>query len=712
MVTEQWGVEGPIRHPGTIRYAGRGPSEILIDLSALPKGATVYRARLFFADVNWKENGFDIVPAVREGEGDAAELKAAGEPLALVGPRYEWLDATDAVRAWAKAGAKTGRLWLRKARSFDRGRTRLEIAYVGTPPDDLPKQVSGVRALYRSGQVFVTFREVDPPDGGKDDVTVGELAAKMDAGYYRPRPRSPLRFRVYRHTRPITAETIGQAKLLGVARPGSAYNTRHGEQKFRGRVTLPTVRFRTKGKYADAAGVRVAAEPGKPLSAGTGIYVHTVRKPGKAYFAVLTARHGAVNARDIGDDNTAGPVDARVADPAPVLYRDLVTLVGRDGPAFHEQWYAFWTVSPLSPWPARYDVVVTSCPKLLAKPAPLHIHRNGWNSYPRPPRPYRTSGLAMTHTADQPVDFRMGLHDSIGTLKGFDQGTWRPFFTRRQDALVRWMKARWPVDANRISVGMAAWGMMEIKRGDVYARISGWGEPELTKGFQCWNRACGIWGTPQMYAGRPDDENPYVACNITRWVLEHPETELPFANIHARGGAHFTEMGWPPFPRFFWAMMKTKRAFIFTNAKAPVEDAIRAGKIRIRRNESLPAFAHCTLDDNVGDGDIHSGHGWKSSQINGYVLWDSDSIEDRADRWAITVWIAPAARESDCTVDLTPRRCQAFRPKPGDTFRWTNRPVKADQALQSGEVEADRWGLVTLKAVRVTKQKHQIVISK
>jgi len=95
MVTARWGVKGPVQHPGTLKYepaAGEGML-LVFDLSGLPAGAKVYRARLFFFGVNWKERGFDIVPAERVGTGQGAKLTPAGERLRPVGPWYQWLAA-------------------------------------------------------------------------------------------------------------------------------------------------------------------------------------------------------------------------------------------------------------------------------------------------------------------------------------------------------------------------------------------------------------------------------------------------------------------------------------------------------------------------------------------------------------------------------------------------------------------------------------------
>ena len=729
MVTARWGVKGPVQHPGTVKYdAGGGKTTVvLLDLSALPKAAEIYGARLFFAGVNWKEKGFDIVPAKRAG----GTIAPAGRPLATVGPEHQWLDATEAVRGWVKAGAKTGLLWMRSGRAFDRDRTFLEIAYKGKPAGKLPKQVSEVKAFYRSGQVFITFTETDPPDGGKPKPTWAEVMKKFGGDYYGPVPvpGQGLTYQVYTLDRPITPASIGRARLLGEVLGGSAFNTRFALQTDPARKTArlaPILAGRRGEAMAHAEKVtlvRAAVEPGKPLPPATGLYVHTVDRAGAFHYAVLAARDGVVNAADISEGNSVGAVRQKIDKPRPVRYAEFVTPVGKA--KYHEQWYSYWTVQPLSMWPARYDVVVGFCPEITARPAPLEIPRSGWNCWPRPPGARSTTGIVMVPTADKPVDFRTGLHDSMGTVKGFDQGTWKPFFTHRQVALVNWMCSQWPIDRSRISAGLGSWGLQEIRYGDLYAAISGGGLPEVTKGWQAWQRAIGIWGAPEMYRGRPASENPYVVSNVTDWVLAHPEKRLPFV-WSSSPGAHEDEMGWPPYPRFIWALMKTKRPFLYDySRRSPVSQAIKDGRIRLQLGQSLPAFAHCSLDDNLGEGDLRSGLTFCAAQVNGYLLWDSATIVDEPLCWQISVWVAGSAFPADCTVDLTPRYCQKFKARKGQRFAYTNTliapppgqqggkvPAEAPSArvVQKGRAQADEHGLVTIAKLQITKGKHRITI--
>jgi hypothetical protein len=139
---------------------------------------------------------------------------------------------------------------------------------------------------------------------------------------------------------------------------------------------------------------------------------------------------------------------------------------------------------------------------------------------------------------------------------------------------------------------------------------------------------------------------------------------------------------------------------------------------KIRLNQTLPAFGNCSLDDNPGNGDLANGKGWGSSQLNAYLLWDIETIVDEKNKWEITVWLTKgdkrgryAAPLSECTVDITPRRCQQFRAKPGQEFEWTNTNPGTKAVIGKGTVTADEWGLVTLKQVTVGKTKNRISIS-
>jgi hypothetical protein len=62
---------------------------------------------------------------------------------------------------------------------------------------------------------------------------------------------------------------------------------------------------------------------------------------------------------------------------------------------------------------------------------------------------------------------------------------------------------------------------------------------------------------------------------------------------------------------------------------------------------------------------------------------------DEAGKWEIE--ISNALCKAEMTVDVTPRRCQKFKPEPGERFKWSS------STGGSGTVTADQWGLVTVE---------------
>ena len=140
----------------------------------------------------------------------------------------------------------------------------------------------------------------------------------------------------------------------------------------------------------------------------------------------------------------------------------------------------------------------------------------------------------------------------------------------------------------------------------------------------------------------------------------------------------------------------------------PVSLGERVLPIDVRTNQSLPAFTACSLDDNPGNGNPADGD--TTGQANLYLFWETETIVDSNDRWEMTVGLIEKAPQASCTVNVTPRRCQTFRPPPKTTVRWRSTSGSKDQ---TGQVLVDRWGLITLEGVTVTKMaKTRISISR
>ena len=681
LTVQRWGKYKYTQHKDVTFQAGN-PATLTVNLAPVGKSG-VSRARLVILG------------------GQGYEVAAGEKALKLVEPYGLWFDATEAVAGWVRAGQAKAVLTIKGNRRLKAEQVYLEIAYEGAPADP-PQQVTGLKACHHHGQTFLTWTEIEDLAEGDAEITWGKMVKKVRAcnpmvGITPKWPDREIRYSVYRHTEPITAKNIARAEFVHDAMQGAVYIE---DRIARGKKGEHGPTFLIAGQVLR----RVGLEKNKMLPPGTGFHWTTAAKAGKAYYAVVTSVNGVENTSQISQANAVGPVDEKVAQPVPMLVAEKVTdLRGRQKRQYVERWYSWWCTQPLSAYPRRYDVAIGFCPQALVKPAPVSISRGAWNYSVRMPRPSAGGSIVLCHTMDVPIAFRMGPNDCHHTLKSHRQGKWRPWPMRRQEALIDWLASQFPIDRDFVSVGMGAWGMMEIERPDLYASVHGWGQPGMTEGFQCWNRARGVWGPPETYEGRDDKWNPFKRARYDRYALADPGRETPFYDVYAIRSAHLTEMGWPPLPRFWRAMIDSRHPFV-------VHWRIRTGRPVIRRNQSVPAFGNCTLDDNPGNGDLRNGLIF-DTQINGYLSWKTETIVDEPDRWEMTVLLHKSAPLGECAVDLTPRKCQKFKPRKGQTYKWTCTTIPPNaEKLGSGTVTADQWNLVTIRQMRLVRGSQRVVI--
>ena len=165
------------------------------------------------------------------------------------------------------------------------------------------------------------------------------------------------------------------------------------------------------------------------------------------------------------------------------------------------------------------------------------------------------------------------------------------------------------------------------------------------------------------------------------------------------------------------------------------------GTSSLRRDASFPAFSACSLDRDPGDGlgdgrpwDADAGYsgdpnvaddtGWTGQRAgarNRFCRWDATQAVDTLDQWSMPLRLASSGNgaasvagdptlgdtlpASSATVDVTPRRVQAFRCAPGEVVRWSF-------AGQSGSVTADLDGAVTVPGLTLTAQWETLTLSR
>ena len=333
----------------------RASAVIRFDLGKLPKGARVSRAVLrmwvnlgarnarTFGAGRWDDAAFDGFNVWAVGGAD--KPVATCYPFAYAALAcHEW-DVTAAVKAWmadpaANKGLRTDFPLPAVGSEPAWQRPYLEITAAGPNPNR-PPQPKDVKAFYRAGQVFITWKQI-PHTGAFFDST----------------------YRVYAHAKPITAANLSQARRLGEVHRLSQLNYRRtayshdgmgsyaGYGHFRAILGVKKTKDMTNAMYWEAMGKRIPdrynfviddtwpdkiesgkwlAEPkvlgagvrelkGPELADDTGLFVHTVAQAGKAFFAVTSAVEGNENRQDFAAANApAGAVEVKVAQPKPVL---------------------------------------------------------------------------------------------------------------------------------------------------------------------------------------------------------------------------------------------------------------------------------------------------------------------------------------------------------------------------------------------------------
>jgi hypothetical protein len=256
--------------------------------------------------------------------------------------------------------------------------------------------------------------------------------------------------------------------------------------------------------------------------------------------------------------------------------------------------------------------------------------------------------------------------------------------------------------------------MMAIRHPERIAWAIGWvavhrpiDSPQFRSAYQ------GFYGDPSWGVRFEDGTPVWEYFDNVQYLRNHIAQDTAFVTFS--NGKNDGAIGWRQAVEFYRALQETRRPHLFRwgqgghgeRARMPLTGDERTMPLDLRTNQSIPAFTNGTLDNDPGNGDPADGA--SSGTINGHLYWETETIQDTPEAWQMTVGLTRTAPQDDCTVDLTPRRVQRFKTLPGERVRWTNVGV-GQELLQSGEVTADKWGLVTLPRVIVTKRKSTIRI--
>jgi hypothetical protein len=666
------------------------------DLATLPKDAKVIRAR-FLPHI--KIGGVPLdEPVVIQALAATADGKdapaAAGKPLELVPPRFASFDATEAVRQWASGKLANHGLWVRGA-AIDQRRTCLEITYEGTLKDP-PPPATGLKAFCRSGQVFLTWQEVNSPFAGKETVAWKDLKAERERIREGKGPITT--YRIYRHTRPIKSPTLAQAELLDEVEQHSAFDEREIKTEWKGEQ-IKNVRV------GDAPVPRTAVEEKAELPIATGAWATTCRTEGDFHYAVVATVDGVENTAVLDEGNTAGPLHEKVAPTEPIFVREQ-PLQYQKRP---QHCYVWWLDPPLSNLPTFIHLSLSPPEKEAEGAKALFIYNwwwgSGWNRAAQYPTP-ESVGL----TIDQNCMQTRGIHDGCGTLKAWSQGKVQGYFVRQFRALLPWIKAKYNVDDDRVFALSSGWAWHYPDLFAAAIECTTMNMKRSPAGPECKR----YWGDPKNPAPTEWGVSAWEYWNAPEWIKNNPSVELPLMTYAPR--MHTGDFGILDKPPLYRALLDTKRAWSAVFGEGPlIGHRDPTWIFDLRRSDSVAAFGDCSLDDNPGIGF----GGDPGGQMNAWLCFEPRTQVDQPDRWEMTLYLLAgdkqgrnAAPLDQCTADVTPRRCQKLKASPGDKFAWTNTSVADGKVVQTSAAVADQWGLVTAQKVIISKAKNRLVIQR
>jgi len=761
VAVEQWGRGELHTHRGalTIRRCGatpqandgpapasRPPYLIQIDVGALRADTRIRHASLhaYRNPIDGVEDQALIDAAIYPLEAaysQAEPPKLGRSALTLEAPWFRSFDATGVVRQWVKDPATNHGLFVKAFPGWRPERTYLEITYEGRTKSP-PPQVEGLRVTHRSGQTFITWREVGPRVE-KERVTWGELQALL-AGMDRTRR---VRHRVYRHHEPIDARSIARAELLAEVAPFSGYNVRGrsvdqliSQTRRRAMDDQDLAKRLARGNYfsrygpdmaemADVPIKRFAIEDGAPLAPATGLYVHHPARAGKAYYAVVASVNGTANCRDFSPANSlASPVAEESGPGEPVFQGEASVSVLFDYPG-RRLHYVQWAAPPLAHLPNQYFnwgvFVPRDYERATVRRLSIFFH-DARQRYLKPPWPHRRDTVLLS-PHDAPFrSYGYGHHEALGTLRSFGQGVVRPFLARRVDAVLGWALATYRPDAGRVSCGGSGfWGgtaalQYGLRRPGriAYVMADGSAAPDpartpYTYAHYPWRQdrpsttrrpdMDAVWGKAE-WAVKAEDGTPiWEALSLPAYVRQSTAA-LPYLSLGA-GSMHVT---WPQETDLLKAYMATRNAFMsefFWGASGhrPLPVTAETGDHPFEPRADRPVLACRPLVASPNP-KFHEtyfltgkrGYGG-GSRLNTRPRWDPEAIVDRADRLEMTIFRAlKVSYTGAVTAETTVRSARRFKPRPGETVIWSVTDLKTGTKRQGGEITVGRTGLAVI----------------
>lgn len=570
---------------------------------------------------------------------------------------------------------------------------------------------SGLVAFHRSGQTFLTWSEV------------GGLSAE---GYH-----------VYRHTAPITAANIGQARRLtdrwGALPEGSS------------------IFWTERERESPVTANYVITDLGPPLADTTGLFVWTTKETGLFYYAVTVVNGGVENLADFGPENSlAAPVSESPADPQPVLAwqasggRGLVFTQYLDYESYNPTFDVAEGITRQQ-YAYNYSVALPSaaaCGGVPQASYPIYLYISGWGDRYANPSETPYDWCAIQIYGDDPhqtwyyghsasYDYRLGGMADTGPIVNYTE---ERLLRAVYDTLRGYGLGGRQPDPERVYVFGGSMGgsgalALALRYPNVFAAAHA-GEPmtnyaaaDGAGGTTPWvNDVEWKWGS--RTANLPIRNDGRYAAHLAGyngtgvWDWQNHQAQLvsrrrdDAALISLNHGTEDTIIAWDSQGQpVYGAFYQGRRAFSGATAAAGHTWLGFAGSgpmlayettwspfhnWEARRSETVPGLSYASGSSAVpptGPARYNLNLEWSAS-------WHdfAGPPTDTPALWALALRTTDGSSQ---IVDVTPRRRQQFVVVPGAAYTWEARRLADNALLQSGVVVADASSLITAPAVQV-----------
>jgi len=690
--------------------------------------------------VPWSDTGSGDILTALEATPVTAEWYTTWSTASTDYPHWQSVDVTALVQEWA-AGVRPNHgvalklvqyeganpaLHTKEYTEVDR-RPYLEVTYYRDGQDNpsRPLQPGNIQALHRQGQTFITFDEIATAD-------------PLDLAH-----AYSLRYRVYRHTEPITSANILSAqRVADLSRDSSKIHFALGFAEF-----------------ISAFGVRhVIQDYGAPLAAGVGLFVYTVKggdDEGAHHYAVTAVVDGNENVSDFDLSNTVGPIgESHSAVKRPVAMAEsadgkntqYMMWMDYDWEGLYGQAGSLNGVEPIYGESYAFGFRVGKPGE--AGPYPLVMRLNAYGAHgialsSSGPEDYSGSnawiGLSNCYTVWHDDNFRLWHFGHVNNLwngrpplaaYGAKVCNYREAF---YDEILEWMLsanfAGYNVDASRMYVSGGSMGGSGAFSYSVH-HPQRWAGMMSNEGITNWATADGSFGGTDWQGGVEDDwgkvswglpvydlidgawvsDNVWDHQNLGAYMVANrggPVTLMTTAHGTCDNTIEWLSQGYPwylddaPYEQAAYPMFGEWQDGGHTPDVKPDKSPMFFGRV----DEPLLCFANSDNNDTPSDqfcdgdeGQINKELEWSNSVNN----WDG-LVTETTTSFDCSIRLDPAGAIGSDAVDVTPRRLQTFHPAAGKFYRYRVTDIATAAVVASGSVTADADNLVTIVDVPISK---------